>query len=258
MLRKLGEHQIWLTVISAGRPWQVGPMTNLIGPASWYVPPKQHEMYRVSAQDKGLSITLAQGSDQAVVPVRNRAMTDAWERELPCVQLDDDLMRVMKVIVPMKRSVWWDDPQNTQAVLAELVNRTLNSPFKLGGGAPTNNAYFTRRRTTERGFIKSGVWVIQKCGLLLDERLKTKFDYDFTLQHVREYGGVQRCDDLIFDFNQFTMKGGHSHDRTKDDKSKEYNAIRYLESKWGTDLIKRNPRRPGEILLKFPKRTVLS
>jgi hypothetical protein len=256
VLRKLDGNDVWLSVISAGRPWQVGPMTNLIGPASWYVPPKQWMAY----MDAGLEVTqLNKGSDSAVVPVRNRALTDAWNRYgVPCVQLDDDLMRVMKVIVPMKRSNWWNDSEHVEAVLSEMYARLKDSPFKLAGGAPTNNAYFTRRQTTTRGFIKSGVWMVKGCELLLDEELRTKFDYDYTLQHIRRYGGVLRCDDLIFDFNQFTMKGGHSVDRTKDDKSKELRSITYLEDKWGTNTIRRNPRRPGEILLKFPKRAVLT
>lgn len=258
MLRKLGEHTVWMTVISAGRPQQVKPMTDLIGPASWYVPDTDRQAYKDASLQAQDSIRFEKGSDKAVVPVRNDALLDAWRNDVPCIQLDDDLMRVMKVNEPMRRSEWWADSPHVLAVIGDAVQRLASSPYKLAGGAPTNNAYFTRKRTTDKGFIKSGFWVVEPCGLMLDELLKTKFDYDYTLQHVFRFGGVTRCDDLIFDFNQFTMAGGHSVDRTKDDKSREYNAIRYLEGKWGTEIIRRNPRRPGEILLKFPKRIALT
>jgi hypothetical protein len=252
MLRILGTQPVWVAVISAGRPKNVGPMTNLIGPSTWYVPHNQWDDY------KHKNIKLARGSDTSAVPVRNRVLTDAFELGVPCLMLDDDLKRVMKVHTMGERSEWLTDGPNIQAILTELVERLMKSEFHLAGASPTDNAYFTRRPDTTRGFVRSGVWAVKPTGLRLDERFVTKEDYDYTLQHVHVYGGVQRCDDLLFDFKQLSNEGGYSHIRTRKDKRREYDSVRLLEHKWGTKLIRRNPRRPGEVLLKFPKRTVLS
>lgn len=252
MLRELDGLPVWMTAISAGRPGEVSHMEHLCGPLTWYCPEDEWSYYRQSGASG-----LREGSSSSVVPVRNRALKDAWDRGVPCVQLDDDLVRVMKVLEPMKRSEWWYDPEHVHAMMAEALARLARSPYKLAGAAPTNNAYFTRHRTTTRGFCRSGFWAIEPCDLWLDEGMQTKFDYDYTIQHVRKYNGVQRCDDLIFDFDVFTKRGGHQDSRTKPG---EYEAIAYLQRKWGTKIVVKNPKRDGEVLLKFrkPERVVLT
>lgn len=252
MLRRFGEHTVWLTVPSAGRPDNVGPMTQLIGPATWYAP--KHEWSEYDATAHG--IKLAIGDDRTVIPARNRALDDGWKLDCPVVMIDDDLRRVMKLLHPKQKTVWWKDPENLRAVLTELIDRTLRSPFYLGGVAPTDNPYFSRHHVTERGFVRSGVMCVKPCALHFDTHLRTKEDYDYTLQHVSTFGGVNRCDDLLFDFQQLSHHGGYAHTRTRDDKSAEYEAITHLEQKWGT-VVRRNSRRPGEILLRFPRRQVL-
>jgi hypothetical protein len=239
MLRTIGGQQVYLTVISAGRPENVQPMSKMIGAATWYVPEDQKESYRVQGAP-----FLKKGSDSGVVPVRNRALQEGWARGAISVQLDDDLKWAAFVSNGKAQRI------PPSRALELLVKRLAESDFKFGGAAPTNNAYFTRRQNSTNLFIRSGVIAVKPTTLLMDDKLPVKFDYDYTLQHIQTYGGVLRCDDLIFDFQQRTNKGGHVD--TRSDAVEQF-AIAYLQKKWGS-LVRLNPKRKNEILLNVPRR----
>lgn len=239
MLRKLGGIDTFVTVISAGRPQNVGPMTAQVGAATWYVPHSQRDAYAQHG-----AVSFGEGSDVAVVPVRNRALRDAWDQGAICVQLDDDLKWAAFAINGRARRT---EPARA---IETLVRRLSDSDFKLAGAAPTNNPYFVRKANSTNLFIRSGVIAVKPCGILMDERLKVKFDYDYTINHYRRYGGVLRCDDLIFDFQQRTNAGGHVDTRSE---RVEQEAIAYLLQKWGP-WVKRHPRRKNEVLLNLPRR----
>jgi hypothetical protein len=253
MIRTFGEHSVWLTVISAGRPGEVQNMTNLLGPATWYVPDHQWAEYKTER------IGLRHGTrDPAhVSDVRNRMLEDAFAFDLPCLQFDDDLKRVMKLPAPNKKGEWHQDPGHVRALLVELVDAVMQSSFKLGGVPPTNNHFFANGQLRSRVFCRSHLWMVKPNPLRLDTNLKTKFDYDYTIQHVRQYGGVCRHDGMIWDFDFGGKSGGHVDTRTHQG---ELESVAYLQKKWGSDIVKKNAKRPGEVLLKFPKmeRTVLT
>jgi hypothetical protein len=239
---------VWLTVISAGRPQNVRHMHSLVGAATWYVPEDQHPEYQDAINQTGGMSELAKGSDSNVTHARNRALEDAFNRGLPCVQLDDDMKWIKQVIFTEEENkAVHASPEHA---IQDITKRLTRSGFKLAGTAPTNNPYFTRADETHRTFCRSPLWVVLPNRLRLDPLLLVKFDYDYTLQHIREYGGVCRVDRYITEFDYGTQKGGHVNSRTLETQE---DAIAYLEGKWGRRLIKRNPRRPGEILLRVPR-----
>lgn len=244
MLTELRGIPVWLTVISAGRHKNVKPLTEMIGAASWYVPPRESPLYHQEGAHTRL------GSDIHVVPIRNRALTEAFAHGAICVQLDDDLK-------------WAAFASNGKAqrteprrLLEVMVERLMDSDFRFAGAAPTNNAYFTRKQNSTNLFIRSGAIALKPNPLRFDENLRVKFDYDLTIQHYLRFGGVLRCDNLIFDFEQRTNTGGHVSDhRATEDEA----AIEYLMKKW-PGLVIRHPRREHEVLLRLPrhKREVLA
>jgi hypothetical protein len=257
MLRDIGGHNVWMTTISAGRPGEVQHMTDLLGPISWYVPESQHDDYKGAAKLPADSFRLGTKNPSRVSEVRNRMLQDAFYLGVPCIQFDDDLKRVMRLPAPNTKGTWETHPVAVQALLAEFVDTVMQSPYKLGGVPPTNNHFFANGQLRSRVFCRSHLWMVKPNKLRLDTNMQTKFDYDYTIQHVQQYGGVCRCDNMIWDFDFGGKSGGHVDTRTH---LGEIKSVEYLQRKWGTDIVRKNPRRAGEVLLKFPKqvRTVLT
>ena len=88
--------------------------------------------------------------------------------------------------------------------------------------------------------------MVKPCELYFDESFKTKEDYDYTLQHIKKFGGVTRCDTILANFDHYSNAGGVVDYRTSE---VEQNSINTLKKKWG-ELISDNPKRPNEILIK--------
>jgi hypothetical protein len=221
-------------------------MTNHIGPATWYVPKHQGRNYEnAGAYNIGL------GSDTNVTIARNQAMEDAFQWKLPCVQIDDDMKWIKRVIWPDA-----DHPKNraetfsAEAAIQRILLWMEDLGFYLGGTAPTNNPYFSRQPVSTRTFVRSPFWVIRPNPLRLDPKLLVKFDYDYTLQHIEKFGGVCRVDEFVTEFDYGKLPGGHVDSRTMDTQEQ---AIDYLQHKWGPKIVRRNPRRPGEVLLNVPR-----
>lgn len=242
MIRELGGERCYLSIVSAGRPDAVKRMSELVGPATWYVPIKEHIEYGTKMREFNDASGLRIGSDTNVVEARNRAFRNAWTLNATCIQLDDDLRWAARVVEGKKV------PLEIPVALGEILRRLKESQFRLAGVAPTDNPYFARGTEATNLFVNSGVFVVEKNDLWLDERLKVKFDYDYTLQHWVRYGGALRCDNLLFGFSRAAAGGHISPERAEQDAK----AVQYLLAKWG-DLVKIHPRRQNEILLNIPR-----
>lgn len=222
-------------------------MEELCGPLTWYVPEDQWKEY---AREGALD--LRQGSSVNAAEARNRAFREAWDQGLPCCQVDDD-MRWAK----QKNFETGDVVRITGSeAIARVLKRLNQTDFKLGGCLPTNNPYFARSPITTRTFVRSHLWIVKPCDLLLDEHMRVKFDYDYTLNHIFQFGGVCRVDEIICDFDYNSLTGGHvQEDRMR----QQEEAILTLQERWGDRVVRRNPKRPGEILIRPPqsRRTIL-
>jgi hypothetical protein len=245
MIRNLGGQQIYAAIISAGRPHHVKPMEDKVGPVTWHVPYDQEADYRAA----GASAT-DEGSNINVTFARNIALRKAFQFHLPCLQMDDDLKRVMRLPGPHQKGTWTEDPNQILALLDEWCSVVHSSPYLLGGVPPTNNHFFASGGIRTNVFCSSPLWLVKPTPLRLDTNLKTKFDYDYTLQHIREYGGVTRVEWLVCDFDFGTMAGGHVGTRNLEG---EHQAVRYLQKKWGSKIVRTHPRREGEVILSAPK-----
>lgn len=236
---------VWLAVVSARRPANVERMTAAVGSeATWYVPGQELGAYRLA----GAKAVNDRGGLSAG---RNAALQDAHEQNLPCVQLDDDLERVERLGPDGKAQ-----PVDTLSALGEMLQRLRASDFRLAGAASTNNAFFVQRATSTHLLVLASMMVALPGHLRFDERFRLKEDYDYTLQHITEHGGVVRCDDILPSFKHYTNAGGAVSVRNA---GEEQVAIRLLRAKWG-DLVRPHPRRENEVLLSYPRRnrTVLS
>ena len=91
------------------------------------------------------------------------------------------------------------------------------------------------------------------CGILdqelrYDETLTLKEDYDYYLQSLRKYRKVLRFDFMSYNVDHQKMKGGCQTYRTKELEKEQADLF---QKKWGSDIAKRNKRRPESVNLRI-------
>ena len=240
MIREFNGIPAYVAVISAHRSDNVEHMTEMIGEATWHVPQEEMTDYlRAGASAVG------NGAKNCMPCARNPALRYCFENNVMAIQFDDDLKKCEIVdLGGNKQRVTGTE------IIEQMVTRLDRSDYKLAGVAPTPNAYFTNKRSSTNLFVIGSAIAIKPCGLLFDERFKLKSDYDYTMQHITNFGGVLRCDDLLLTFEHYSNDGGCEAYRND-----EINGamVDLLMEKW-PGWFRLNPRRPGEVIMKVPKR----
>jgi len=160
-----------------------------------------------------------------------------------CLMLDDDLVKIKHYLTIGEAEM------SFETMVIEMYSLLKGTPLYLAGVASTNNRYFYHPEKPLGLKHFCGGW----CTLTkmdskprYDSALRTKEDYDITLQHIKEYGGVLRINYLSPQFKHWNNPGGVVDYRSD---AVEQASIKYLEKKWGR-AIRRNTKRPNEILLR--------
>jgi hypothetical protein len=228
----------WVAVVSARRPRAVPAMAAQLGgvPATWYVAAGEAAAYRAAGAQ-----AVTEGGPLAAS--RNAALDDAFAAGLGCVQVSDDLRRL----------TWTGDGQARLALtfagaIGKLARGLDVAGAKLAGASPTDNLYFYRTPLSTRLFIVGDLVAVLPCPERYDPMLLVKEDYDYTLQHLAAYGRVARVNGVMAAFRHRSNAGGAVAYRTP---ALEEETIGYLRGKWGQDVVRPNPRRPGEVLLRW-------
>lgn len=233
----------YVSIISARRPDRVEKMHKLVGEATWFVAKGDGQAYRQA----GARSVVESG---ALCRSRNAALDAAFKAGVPCVELSDDMSSVKEAYVDGGKKRGRPLPFY-DAVLKMLAEGAEVGAF-LSGVAPTANAYFFRpeRPTSTNLFIVGDFIVVRPCALRFDEDLPLKEDYDYTLQHLTEYGQVARCNRVLATFSHRSNSGGAVSYRTA---KLEQAVIMRLKEKWPGKIVD-NPRRPNEVLMRWPKK----
>lgn len=208
-------------------------------PATWYVGRGDARMYSLA----GARTVVESGG---LVDSRNAALNDAFKAKKVCVQLSDDLTGIS-----LAKSKTSFEPLGFEAAVELMLKSLGETGAKMAGVAPTANAfYFDPNKPIRTNlFIVGDLIAVESNPLRFDPKLRLKEDYDYTLQHLKKYGQVARCDAILANFKHRTNHGGAVAYRTTDN---EQAAIAYLKSKWGGAIVD-NPRRPNEILMRWGK-----
>lgn len=241
MIRDFANGQAVVSIISTNRADNVQKMQQLIGEqVVWVTKESDREAYLAAG-----ATHVVTGGD--LCESRNRGIDLAHDRGVTAIQLSDDLSRIDRALTKsMTISVTFDEA-------VDLILETLQQTgLKLAGVSPTANAFYTDTEKPVKFahfIVGDFIAVAPGTNLRFDARMKLKEDYDYTLQHLHEYGGVARIDVLLPKFAHRTNAGGAVDFRTAE---REQEAIAFLRSKWGEE-IRDNPRRPNEILMKWCK-----
>lgn len=230
---------IYVAIISHKRPNNVSLMekiTDLDKKLNWYVghgdaADYQHAYGNVI--DSGELVTS-----------RNMALDIAFDDNKYCLMLDDDLVscHLLSIVKKEPQAVTFEN------LVEEMYNVLQATSLHLAGIAPTTNPFFynSNKPLGLKHFCIGAMTLTKPTDLRYDPNLRTKEDYDYTLQHIQKYGGVCRLNYAIPKFLHWNNEGGVVDYRT--DKIEE-DSVAYLKKKWGT-AIRDNPKRPHEILLK--------
>lgn len=231
----LGVH---LGIISHLRPGNVRPMQALVGPATWFVGKGEADVYRQAG-----AADVVEGG--ALCRSRNMALASAWSNDYPSMQLSDDLKRVQQITQPSMKVV----PIPFAQAAASLLAGMRDARAMLAGAAVTSNKLnFNAKEPVSYGkFILGDFIIVEPCDLFFDENLRLKEDYDYTLQHLKQFERVFRMNDIMPDFVHRSNTGGACAIRTP---GTEQEAIAYLKAKHPGCIVD-NPKRPNEIFLRW-------
>lgn len=178
-----------------------------------------------------------------LIESRNKALEYCFADGSICIQVSDDLKAICFNDFSGKST-------KIKAQVIDVVEHILpefvNSQYYLCGFPPTSNPYFSLNKYEIGKFIVGDFIFVKPNKLRFDNNLILKEDYDYTLQHIKEFGGCIRYGLFLNTFLHYKNKGGAvSYRNTENEK----NTISYLINKWGSSIIKLNPKRENEILL---------
>lgn len=173
----------------------------------------------------------------SLIDSRNMALDIADKQGAMCLQLSDDLGRIMI-----------GDKLVTLPEVIEYAHKFAKQ-FKIPllGINPVFNKFYQRDTVTNGFVIGDFTMTVPHTEIRYDKNLRLKEDYDFALQYMKKYGSAKRLNNVICEFKHYANKGGAVEYRSND---LERQAVEYLESKWGR-AVRRNTKRknPYEILI---------
>ena len=249
-------------VISKARAANVGPMHALIGhdAVTWIVPPEDEAAYR---ENGAVLVATAEG----LCAARNTALSDAFVQDCWCVQMSDDIQSI-SISPDERRAPCLDEanrrsgdeglpvPVTPEAAATAVGEEMMKRGTFLGGAYVNNNVGFALNAEawSSHKFIVGDFMVIRPCSLRFDEKMSLKEDYDYTAQHVDEFGAVTRMNRLFVRAKHYTNKGGAVDVRTA---ALEQCTINHLTTKWSLrgypKLFRLNPTRMNEVIMFYCK-----
>ena len=171
---------------------------------------------------------------------RNFALEHAFKEKKICVQLSDDITKVV-----LNKNFYEPKKIEVHEAIEDIVkkfNKIEN--VDLLGVPPTDNYFFGGKLVAENKFCIGDMLFVKPSEVRFDTQLTLKEDYDFTLQHISRKK-VLRYQKYLFSFKHYSNKGGAVDIRNNEEEQKN---IRILKSKWG-DKVRLNPKRKNEILI---------
>jgi hypothetical protein len=237
----------WMACISHARPANVQPLEHRTG-VKWtfYTGSESDEVAAYKSQ------TAAVIPSGKLCPSRNRALDDAFDQGLICVQISDDFTQASILrAAPERAAKCTADNVTFLQAFARLASGFEGSAYNLAGICSTtmNSPGYLSNPIANYMFVLGDMMIIKPNDIRFDESLSLKEDYDHTLQHIRRFHGIYRDNLIRMNFQHKTNFGGAVAYRTT---KLELETIEKLTARWG-ELIRVNPRRKNEILLNYSK-----
>jgi len=192
-------------------------------------------------ENPGVNIIIT--GTKGITPARN-AIINYFKDDERIMMLDDDIedFRVMK-IVDLKKVLFSID--NLKEFFLQGFALCDKLGYKLWGVQMCSvGTFMTRKLNNDKFIIGTAMGIINR-HLTFDEGLKLKEDYDYTMQHIKEYGGALRFNFVTVKAGHYSNKGGCVDYRTE---QLESDACEVLLNRYPGKII-RNKLRKNEIII---------
>ena len=233
------ELDCFIGVVSYKRPHNVKDLHKTLGTnqITWYVRAEEEKLY----QDEGAITKVVKYS--TLGDKRNKILQDG--KEYDTIFMDDDIERFRFAINTKE-----EYNVTFQELVMEMKKKLNDVPnVKLCGVNSIAKPFFynPKRPISLTNFCVGTISLVQKGSTILhDTQFKMKEDYDFTLQHIKTYGGAVRLNYAMVKAKHWKNPGGQTEIRTDEIMDAD---IKRLQAKWGK-CIQLNPKRAHEILLR--------
>eukprot|EP00927_Polykrikos_kofoidii_P043737 TRINITY_DN3781_c0_g1_i2.p1 TRINITY_DN3781_c0_g1~~TRINITY_DN3781_c0_g1_i2.p1 ORF type:complete len:569 (-),score=95.92 TRINITY_DN3781_c0_g1_i2:347-2053(-) len=204
-----------------------------------------------------------------LTPSRNMALMDARKQGKACVQCSDDIsqweyrhgakakdrtMDALNAAFDAARQYVISPVAAARFMLARMRASPLEVKPKLGGVYCLGNCSRTMAsdEISMFNFIIGDFFVDDNSTITFDERLTLKEDYDFTCQHLKEYGSVMRFVRMTVAARHYSNEGGACSNRDAQGVQERKN-IDILLQKWPSSIF-RHPRRKNEVVIRWKDR----
>jgi hypothetical protein len=228
----------YIGVISYKRHENVKKLHKVLGTdqITWYVRPNEEKLYQNEGANTKSVIYKTVGDK------RNKILEDGKNYDV--IFMDDDIVRLR-----FAKNSKEEYDVTFETLVNEMKQKLKEVPgVKLCGVNSIAKPFFynAKRQLSLTNFCVGTLLFVKKGSTVLhDTQFKMKEDYDFTLQHIKRYGGALRLNYVMVKAGHWNNKGGQTEIRTDELMDIDINKLR---SKWGIS-IRLNPKRPHEILL---------
>ena len=186
-----------------------------------------------------------------LTPTRNFILDYAASRgERSIVQADDDCIGVVKFEAGKRGRGRAISAAEFAFLVENMAIMAAEAGARLWGFQVTDDGQTYREYSpfSLQAFIPGNFMGILDDGQRFDERFVVKEDYDFTLESLRRYRRVWRCNKYAWYVEHQATPGGCRSYRTFD---LERRMIALLRAKWGS-LVRGNPKKPYECRIRSP------
>ena len=219
------------------------PVLNYISKIKMYVSKEDYERYlKAHPKNKNNLVCVPDGiQGNGKIKCLNWILDNEWEKDTDAiVMVDDDVSCLMSHELNGRDKVIGEEEFyyliEKYVLLAKEFDISLFG-FNLNSDILTYDCF---KPFNLHAYLDGQLMVITKNdGIRYDEKAFLKEDVDFMLQHIEKYHKTLRINKYYPKAKGFDNKGGLYDMRTKE---KEKEGFRYMQQKWGSQIIR--PNRP--------------
>jgi hypothetical protein len=159
------------------------------------------------------------------------------------VKMDDDIKGIGYLSNGKLKKV--DDGKILKAFFDYAFATTIKNNTVIWGLYPVYNAFYMKDGYSLWALVMGSCMGIINSGERFDERFILKQDYELSCRVLKKYGKTVRFNNVAADAKHFDNPGG-----CKTYRDKYYDQVFQLILQTHGDILKPNPKRPNEILLR--------
>lgn len=237
------DRKFFLAIISTKRPKNVSFMQKICEPFEcvWFVNEGEADEYIKAGAH------YVNESASNICEARNNALNAAYRRNLPCIQISDDLKNIKTISLDQKGNRATNFITVEQTINALIEQIKINNSYFGGVAINSNPLNYTGKDISIDKLIVNDFICMMPSQWKFDERLPLKEDYDMCVQQLLHGNKIIRLNNILCDFPHRQNEGGANTYRND---TTEAEATRKLMVKWPQYIIPHRTR-GGQVSLNY-------